>query len=512
MESGEELYQPILSSMQPPPTPAAAEPGHHEVKSRLEEVLSDTQLSYFKRLQMASWIELKLLFPLAAPAVLVYLINNAMSLSTRIFCGHLGNLELAAASLGNSGIQLLAYGLMLGMGSAVETLCGQAHGAHRYDMLGIYLQRATIVLLLTGIPVTLIYILSEPILILLGESTSVSSAAAVFIYGLIPQIFAYAVNFPIQKFLQAQSIVAPSAYISAATLVLHLLLSWVVVYKLGLGLIGASLVLSLSWWIIVGAQFVYILTSGRCKHTWKGPSVLAFSGLCDFVKLSAASAVMLCLETWYMQILVLISGLLDNPELALDSLAVCMAINGLLFMVSVGFNAAASVRVSNELGARNPKSAEFSVVMVNLVSFVIAVMEAVVVLALRHVISYAFTSGETVADAVSELCPYLAVTLILNGIQPVLSGVAVGCGWQAFVAYVNVGCYYVVGIPLGCLLGFKFNLGAKGIWSGMIGGTTMQTLILLWVTFRADWNNEVEKAKLRLDKWEDTKEPLLMNN
>ena len=41
------------------------------------------------------------------------------------------------------------------------------------------------------------------------------------------------------------------------------------------------------------------------------------------------------------------------------------------------------------------------------------------------------------------------------------AGVAVGCGWQAFVAYVNVGCYYGVGIPLGCVLGFKFNLGAK---------------------------------------------------
>lgn len=41
------------------------------------------------------------------------------------------------------------------------------------------------------------------------------------------------------------------------------------------------------------------------------------------------------------------------------------------------------------------------------------------------------------------------------------SGVAVGCGWQAFVAYVNVGCYYGVGIPLGCLLGFKYDLGAK---------------------------------------------------
>ncbi|XP_031274252.1 protein DETOXIFICATION 40-like isoform X2 [Pistacia vera] len=498
MESGEEgVHEPILIE------------GRHGIDYRLERVLSDAQLPYFKRLQLASWLELKLLFPLAAPAVLVYLINNFMSLSTRLFCGHLGNLQLAAASLGNSGVQLLAYGLMLGMGSAVETLCGQAYGAQRYEMLGIYLQRATIVLLLTGLPLMMIYIFCKPILIILGETEELASAAAVFVWGLIPQIFAYAVNFPIQKFLQAQRIVAPSSCISAATLGVHLLLSWVAVYKLGLGLIGASLVLSLSWWIIVGAQFGYILISGECKHTWTGFNVMAFSGLWEFFKLSTGSAVMLCLETWYFQILVLIAGLLDNPQLALDSLAVCMSVMGLLFMVSVGFNAAASVRVSNELGAGNPKSAAFSVVIVNLVSFIIAVIEAVVVLALRHVISYAFTSGETVANAVSQLCPYLAFTLILNGVQPVLSGVAVGCGWQAFVAYVNVGCYYVVGIPLGCILGFKFDLGVKGIWSGMIGGTAMQTIILLWVTFRTDWNKEVEKAMTRLDKWEDKKEPLL---
>ena len=80
------------------------------------------------------------------------------------------------------------------------------------------------------------------------------------------------------------------------------------------------------------------------------------------------------------------------------------------------------MRVSNELGAGNPKSAAFSVVLVNLVSFIIAVIEAIVVLSLRHVISYAFTGGATVAKEVSDLCPFLAVTLILNGVQPVLSG------------------------------------------------------------------------------------------
>ena len=36
-----------------------------------------------------------------------------------------------------------------------------------------------------------------------------------------------------------------------------------------------------------------------------------------------------------------------------------------------------------------------------------------------------------------------------------MTGVAVGSGWQALVAYINLGCYYIFGVPLGCLLCFK---------------------------------------------------------
>ncbi|XP_019458363.1 PREDICTED: protein DETOXIFICATION 40-like [Lupinus angustifolius] len=483
---------------------------HHQ-QHELENILSNTTLPVQTRLRKALWIESKYLFFLAAPAVVVYLINYVMSMSTQIFSGHLGNLELAAASLGNTGIQIFAYGLMLGMGSAVETLCGQAFGANKLEMLGIYMQRSAVLLSLTGVILTVIYVFSGPILVFLGQAPNIAYAAALFVYGLIPQIFAYAVNFPIQKFLQAQSLVAPSAYISAATLVLHLFLSWLVVYKVGLGLLGASLVLSISWWIIVIGQFVYILKSEKCKNTWQGFSWEAFTGLPEFFKLSAASAVMLCLETWYFQILVLLAGLLPHPELALDSLSICTTIMGWVFMISVGFNAAASVRVSNELGARNPRSASFSVVVVTAMSFIISVIAAVVVLALRDVISYVFTEGEEVAAAVSDLCPLLALSLVLNGIQPVLSGVAVGCGWQSFVAYVNVACYYGVGIPLGAVLGFYFKFGAKGIWLGMLGGTTMQTIILIWVTFRTDWNKEVKDAAKRLDKWQNKNDQHLLN-
>ncbi|CDP11775.1 unnamed protein product [Coffea canephora] len=337
-----------------------------------------------------------------------------------IFSGHLGNLELAAANLWNNGIQTFAYGVMLGMGSAVETLCGQAFGAQKLDMLGIYLQRSTILLSITAVCIMFVYIFCKPILLLLGESEKIASAAAVFTYGLIPHIFAYSVNFPIQKFLQAQSIVAPSAFISAGTVVLHAILSWVAIYKLGLGLLGASLVLSLSWWIIVIGQFIYILYSKRTRETWRGFSFQAFHGLWGFFKLSVASGVMLCLEAWYFQILVLLSGMLPNPEVSLDALSICrifnhvrisgfynllaliMTILGWVFTVSIGFNAAASVRVGNELGAARPKAAAFSVTIVTSLSFVITLIIALVILALRHQISYLFTGGQVVSDAVSD--------------------------------------------------------------------------------------------------------------
>ncbi|KAA8515499.1 hypothetical protein F0562_018890 [Nyssa sinensis] len=498
-----ELSQPMVQSAEP----SAPERSN----SALEDILSDASLTYFRRGQRAIAMELRAVFRLAAPAVILYLLQNLTSMSTLIFCGHLGNLEYAAASLGNNGIQIFAYGLMLGMSSAVETLCGQAYGAHKTEMLGVYLQRSAIILIVTTVPLVIIYIFSKSILILVGESTVISSSAAVFVYGLIPQLFAYAIGFPLQKYLQSQRILGPSAGISAAVLALNILLTWLVVYKLGWGLLGASLVLSMSWWVFVVAQFMYILTSDRCKKTWTGFSMLAFSGIWDFLKLTMASAVMVCLENWYFQVLSLMAGWLQNAEVAIDAFTICYTIFGWVSMISVGFNVAASVRVSNELGAGHPKSAAFAIVTATSSSLIIAVILAIVALAFRHVMSYIFTGGTTVADAVSELTPFLAFYIVLDGIQPVLSGVAVGCGWQAFVAYVNVGCYYIIGIPLAALLGFKLKLGVKGIWTGMIGGTAMQTIILLCVIFRTEWDKEVKKARNRLDKWEDNKaeEPLL---
>ncbi|CAN6910745.1 unnamed protein product [Brassica oleracea] len=106
---------------------------------------------------------------------------------------------------------------------------------------------------------------------------------------MIPQIFAYAVNFPTAKFLQSQSKIMFMAAISAAAHVLHVPLTWFVMEKLKWGMAGLAVVLNGSWWFIEVAQLVYIF-SGTCGEAWPGFSWEAFHNLWGFVRLSLASA------------------------------------------------------------------------------------------------------------------------------------------------------------------------------------------------------------------------------
>ncbi|XWS14628.1 hypothetical protein CRYUN_Cryun35bG0025500 [Craigia yunnanensis] len=402
--------------------------------------------------------ESKKLWRIAGPAIFTAICQYSLGALTQTFAGLVSELDLAAVSVENSVIAGLAFGVMLGMGSALETLCGQAYGAGRVRMLGVYMQRSWVILLTTACLLVPVYIWSPPILELFGETTEISNAAGKFAVWMLPQLFAYALNFPIQKFLQAQRKVMVMAWVSALVLVLHIFFSWLLIFKLGWGLIGAAITLNTSWWLIVIGQLLYIFIT-KSDGAWCGFSWLAFADLFGFVKLSLASAIMLCLEFWYLMVLVVITGRLSNPLIPVDAISICMNINGWDAMIAIGFNAAISVRVSNELGAGNAWLAKFSVVVVSITSVGIGVVCMIVVFTTKDYFPYLFTNSDAVAEETSKLAILLGFTVLLNSLQPVLSGVAVGAGWQSLVAYINIGCYYIVGLPAGILLGFTFGFG-----------------------------------------------------
>uniref|UniRef100_A0A0D9XIE3 Protein DETOXIFICATION n=1 Tax=Leersia perrieri TaxID=77586 RepID=A0A0D9XIE3_9ORYZ len=447
-----------------------------------------------------SWAESKLLWRVAFPAVLVEVLQFSIGFVTASFVGHLGVVELAAVTAVESILEGFAYGVLFGMGCALDTLCGQAVGAGRLDALGVYVQQSWIVCGATAVALTPAYALAAPILrTLLRQPADVAAAAGPYALWATPRLFAHAANFPLQKFFQTQSRVWALAAISAAALAAHAALTYVAVVRLRYGLRGAAVAGNVSYWLIDAAQFAY-LVSGQFPDSWKGFTVAAFSNLAAFVKLSLVSAVMVCLEFWYYAALLILVGLLQNAQLQLDIMSICINYEFWTMMVALGFSEAVSVRVSNELGARRPKDAKFSVAVSSLTSVVIGAIFMSIFFIWRTSLPRLFSDDKEVVDGAARLGYLLAITVLFGNIGPVLSGVAVGAGWQMQVAFVNIGCYYLVGIPFGVLFGFKLKLGALGIWMGMLTGTLLQMTILLFIIMRTKWEAQAILAEKRISE------------
>ncbi|CAH9126135.1 unnamed protein product [Cuscuta epithymum] len=449
--------------------------------------------------------ESKAVWHIAGPAIITAVSQFSFGFVTSAFVGQIGHVELAAVSEVQNVVEGFVYGIMLGMGSALETLCGQAVGASEFNMLGIYLQRSWIITGITALLLTPVYIFTSPILKLLRQDNHISHVAGKYAIWVIPQLFAYAFNFPIQKFLQSQSKVWVIAAMSLATLALHSLMTWALVMKMGHGLLGAAIAGNISWWILIIGQTIYII-SGRFPDSWTGFSCLAFKSLFNFLKLSLSSAAMLCLELWYFTAVILMVGGLENAAVAVDSVSICVNLQLWALMVALGFNASVSVRVSNELGAGRPKAAKFSITVNVLTSAILGTVFTVIVAATVHQFPRMFSKNQEVIEKTSKLGYLLAATIFLNSIQPVFHGVAVGAGWQFIVAVVNLVSYYVVGLPIGALLGYKFKLGVKGIWSAMLGGSVLQTVILYIIIARKNWQKEALQAEERVRHWGGTVE------
>uniref|UniRef100_A0A1D1Z036 Protein DETOXIFICATION n=1 Tax=Anthurium amnicola TaxID=1678845 RepID=A0A1D1Z036_9ARAE len=435
---------------------------------------------------------------LAGPLMSVNLLQYSLNVISVMFVGHLGELALAGASMATSFAGVTGFSLLLGMGSAMDTFCGQAFGARQYHMLGVHMQRAMFVLTLVSIPLAFIWAYTGDILMALGQDPEISREAGLYARWMIPSLFAYGLLQCHVRFLQTQSVVFPMMLSSGITALLHVVTCWILVFKSGLGNKGAALANCISYWINVSILAIYVRISPSCKKTWTGFSKEALHDIFSFIKLAVPSAVMVCLEFWSFEFLVLLSGLLPNPTLETSVLSISLNSSALIFMVPLGLGNAVSTRVSNELGAGHPQAARLAVYAVVFMAIVEGLLVALVTVLVRGSWGYLYSSEEEVVKYVAIMLPVLAVSNFLDGIQCVLSGTIRGCGRQKIGALVNLGAFYIVGIPCAVLLAFVLHIGGKGLWMGIICGLVAQDLLLISITVCTDWDKEAEKSKDRV--------------
>ncbi|GLJ11067.1 hypothetical protein SUGI_0141940 [Cryptomeria japonica] len=444
------------------------------------------------------WEEIKKQCCIAGPMASVNLLQFSLQLISVMLVGHLGELALSSAAIASSFASFSGYSVMMGMGSTLETLCGQAYGAKQYHQLGIHVQRAFFALFCVSLPLAVVWAYVGSILIAFGQDPLISFEAGKYARWMIPSLFGYAALQTLVRFLQSQSIVFPMMISSAITMCFHIPMCWVLVYKSGLGNKGAALANSISYWVNVALLLLYIKISPACKRTWTSFTWEALHDIKHFFKLAIPSAFMICLQWWSFEILILLSGLLPNPKLETSVLSICLNTSSLAYMIPFGFSAAVSTRVSNELGAGRSHAARLAVYVVLFVAIAEAFMIVCLLFSIRNVWGYAYSNEKEVVDYIANMIPFLAASSFLDGLQCILSGIARGCGWQKVGAYVNLGAYYIVGIPIAFFLAFVLHMGGRGLWLGIICGLSVQVILLFLVTTCTGWENQASNARDRI--------------
>ncbi|KAF9621542.1 hypothetical protein IFM89_022769 [Coptis chinensis] len=222
-------------------------------------------------------------------------------------------------------------------------------------------------------------------------------------------------------------------------------------------------------------------------------STKAFKGLWSYSKIAFSSLFVLSFESWFSIGLVLSAGFFASPAVSIASFAICLNYLHLDLAFMLGVCTAASIRVGGELEGAHPTVAKFSAVVANCNSLLISLIFCAIVLLYGGTLSKAFTSDIEVIKAVSDFSPLLAFSIFLNGIEPILSGVAIGAGRAGFVVCSYACNYYLVGLGLGYGIAFMTNFGVSGIWWGVILGFLLQTITLVILAIRINWNKESEK-------------------
>ncbi|QHO13828.1 protein DETOXIFICATION 14 isoform X3 [Arachis hypogaea] len=325
-----------------------------------------------------------------------------------------------------------------------------------------------------------------------------SDLARAYCIHLIPALFGYAVLQSLIRYFQTQSMIFPMVFTSIASLCMHVPICWYLVFKSGMGHVGAALAIGISYWINVIALGFYIQYSSACSKTKIVFSRNALLSIAEFFQYAIPSGLMFCFEWWSFELLTLLAGLLPNPQLETSVLSVCLNITTLHYFIPYAVGASASTRVSNELGAGNPKSAQGAVRVVVIIGIAEAFIVSTFFIFFRNIVGYAYSNDEAVVDYVASMVPLLCMSVSADSIMGTLSGVARGGGFQQIGAYVNLGAYYLVGVPLALFLGFHQQLKAKGLWMGIISGSCVQVIILAVVTALTDWQKEATKARQRI--------------
>ena len=432
---------------------------------------------------------------LAYPVIIGLLGHSFVQLVDNIMVGQLGTAELAAVSLGNS-FFFVAMSLGIGFSTAITPLIAETDGANDVTSGRKVFIHGLILCAFLGLLLSSAVLVSKPLLYKMGQPEEVVELAYPYLewigISLIPLIFFQG----FKQFSEGLSHTRPAMYATLLANVINVILNYFLIFgfwifpKMGVegAAVGSlfarcSMLVFMVLYVRFSSKFVaYVRQISFQKPKWE-----LFRKI---FKLGFPSALQMFFEVLFFTVAIWLSGFLGKNPQAANQIA--LNLSSITFMFAMGLGVTAMIRVGNQKGRKDIIRLREVAHSIFFLIFIFDVIFCLSFMILNNILPWIYLDGSNpleftnvneVVEIASNLLIVSAFFQISDGIQAVVLGALRGLQDVNIPAWITFFSYGIFGIPISYYLGIQTDLGATGIWIGLLSGLTASAL-LLFIRFR----------------------------
>lgn len=424
--------------------------------------------------------EISPMIRLALPLVFAEIGWMAMGVEDTMFVGRVSAQAMGAVGLGTMlfyGISIFASGLLLGL----DTVVSQSFGAgNRDDCRHSLISGFWLSLFLIPLVMGAIWLLT-PLLVTLHIDPSVMSAMTPYLRVLNWSAPTLILFFGFRRYLQSINIVRPIMITLLTANLVNIFCNWVFVFgNLGAPALGAE---GSAWATFISRIY---MAAALGAVIWKNEPGLPhvswkpdFARVKELLRLGAPAAGQIGLETGVFAVVTVLIGKLGATSLAGHQIA--MQTISMTYMMPLGISSAAAVRVGHAIGRGDHEGmarAGWTALGLGAAAMSCAAMALLI---FPYWIARIFTPEAHVIAAGVVLLRIAAFFQLFDGLQVVATGALRGAGDTRTPMFCHFTGYWVIGLPLGSLLCFRFGMGAAGLWIGLSVGLVVIGVVLVEV-------------------------------
>lgn len=426
--------------------------------------------------------ELKHLFQLMIPILITQFSQAGLGLIDTIMAGHLSAIDLASIAVGVGlwiPIMLLFSGIMI----ATTPLVAEAHGARTPEKIATITRQSLWIALILGIVAGIILQLMPPLLPLFGVPETLIPKASLFLHAIgfgMPAVTMYAA---LRGYSEALGHPRPVTVISLLSLVALIPLNYIFMYGWGpipeLGSAGCGFATAILQWIMLFTLAAYIYKS---KSYQKTQIFTQWEALDPYwIKRILALGIPIGLAIFFEVSIFSTAAIVISPlgETTVAAHQIAMSVTSQLFMIPMSLAIALTIRIGLYYGQKNIAAMR----RVQLIGLITGTVLALATMALIWFLRPEIVAIYTTDLGVSEIAIYLLLFAMAYQLMDSWQISAAGClrGMQDTKGpmWITMIAYWLIAFPLGLYLARYTDIGASGVWIGLIVGLSIACVLLL---------------------------------